>query len=442
MVLDVQLPDMSGFDVCAELVSCNAATPEVILVSSRDVSDYGELVAASCACGFVAQGRAVRRPRRCPPYLTRLALAFGAGLVVVELTLAVVLVTTSNHESELGGAFALAVIAGVAFMVSGLIALWRRPENRTGAYLAAVGFLWFLGALTESNHSWIYIAGFVLGGLAFVPFSALLLTHPTGRFETRFDRAFPWIVGTVLVGFELAIALVDPTPGCEGCPDNPLALTDAPGAVRALEAVDAVAGIMLALVAVALLGRRWHRASRALRRALWPVLIAGAAALAALIIDGILDELVSGAAADAFAPAFLACFAAVPIAFLLGILRIRLARSSVSELVVGLEAGAPLRDALAGAVGDPDLDVVYWLDRGTVSGGVWVDPQGHSVPEPGRGRAARREARRARRRARRGDRVRPGARRRARALDAVTAAAALALQNDRLQAELRAEVSS
>ncbi len=143
--------------------------------------------------------------------MTRLALAFGAGLVVVELTLAVVLVTTSNHESELGGAFALAVTAGVAFMVSGLIALWRRPENRTGAYLAAVGFLWFLGALTESNHSWIYIAGFVLGGLAFVPFSALLLTHPTGRFETRFDRAFPWIVGTVLVGFELAIALVDPT---------------------------------------------------------------------------------------------------------------------------------------------------------------------------------------------------------------------------------------
>ena len=373
--------------------------------------------------------------------MTRLALAFGAGLVVVELTLAVVLVTTSNHESELGGAFALAVTAGVAFMVSGLIALWRRPENRTGAYLAAVGFLWFLGALTESNHSWIYIAGFVLGGLAFVPFSALLLTHPTGRFETRFDRAFPWIVGTVLVGFELAIALVDPTPGCEGCPDNPLALTDAPGAVRALEAVDAVAGIMLALVAVALLGKRWRHASRALRRALWPVLIAGAAALAALIIDGVLDELVSGAAADAFAPAFLACFAAVPIAFLLGILRIRLARSSVSELIVGLEAGAPLRDALAGAVGDPDLDVVYWLHPRHGLGGVWVDPQGHSVPEP-----AADERHSVKHVERDGERVaaivydrdldgEPDL------IDAVTAAAALALQNDRLQAELRAEVS-
>ena len=56
VVLDVQLPDMSGFDVCAELERRNGATPEVVLVSSRDVSDYGELVTASCACGFVPKG--------------------------------------------------------------------------------------------------------------------------------------------------------------------------------------------------------------------------------------------------------------------------------------------------------------------------------------------------------------------------------------------------
>ncbi len=375
--------------------------------------------------------------------MTRLALAFGAGLVVVEVTLAVVLITTSNHESELGGAFALAVTAGVAFMVSGLIALWRRPENRTGAYLAAVGFLWFLGALTESNYSWIYIAGFVLGGLAFVPFSALLLTHPTGRFDTRFDRAFPWIVGAVVVGLALAIALVDPTPSpeCADCPDNPLAVTDAPSAVGTLEAIDTVAGIVLSLVAVALLVRRWRRASRTLRRALWPVLIAGAAALAALIVGGVLDELVSRAAADAVAPVFLVCFAAVPIAFLLGILRIRLARSSVSELVVGLEAGEPLRDALAGAVGDPELDVVYWLEPRQGLGGVWVDPQGQGVPEP-----TADEKHSVKHVERDGERVaaivydrdldsEPDL------LEAVTAAAALALHNDRLQAELRAEVS-
>jgi DNA-binding NarL/FixJ family response regulator len=56
VLLDVQLPDMSVFDVCAALERSNGTRPEVILVSSRDLTDYGELVAASCACGFVPKG--------------------------------------------------------------------------------------------------------------------------------------------------------------------------------------------------------------------------------------------------------------------------------------------------------------------------------------------------------------------------------------------------
>jgi len=56
VLLDVQLPDMTGFDVCAAIHSRNGETPEIVLVSSRDASDYGELVDASCACGFVPKG--------------------------------------------------------------------------------------------------------------------------------------------------------------------------------------------------------------------------------------------------------------------------------------------------------------------------------------------------------------------------------------------------
>ena len=56
VLLDVQLPDMSGFDVCVQLESCDGMTGRVILVSSRDLSDYGELVTRSCACGFVPKG--------------------------------------------------------------------------------------------------------------------------------------------------------------------------------------------------------------------------------------------------------------------------------------------------------------------------------------------------------------------------------------------------
>ena len=53
VLLDVQLPDRSGFDVCAELLGRNGASPRVVLVSSRDACDFGELIRASGAAGFV-----------------------------------------------------------------------------------------------------------------------------------------------------------------------------------------------------------------------------------------------------------------------------------------------------------------------------------------------------------------------------------------------------
>ena len=57
-----------------------------------------------------------------------------------------------------------------------------------------------------------------------------------------------------------------------------------------------------------------------------------------------------------------------------------MSRVSVSELVVALQNGAPLRDALASALQDEGLTVVYWLDqRQGSSGGGWVDLQGHAA---------------------------------------------------------------
>jgi len=52
VLLDVQLPDIDGFDVAARLTG-EAQSPAVILVSSRDSSDFGPLVSRSGARGFV-----------------------------------------------------------------------------------------------------------------------------------------------------------------------------------------------------------------------------------------------------------------------------------------------------------------------------------------------------------------------------------------------------
>lgn len=61
VLLDVQLPDMDGFAVLERL---GTDRPQVVLVSSREASDYNGLIRASGARGFIAKaeltGSAVR----------------------------------------------------------------------------------------------------------------------------------------------------------------------------------------------------------------------------------------------------------------------------------------------------------------------------------------------------------------------------------------------
>jgi len=53
VLLDVNLPDIDGFDVAARLTNGNG--PTVVLVSSRDGSDFGPLVARCGARGFISK---------------------------------------------------------------------------------------------------------------------------------------------------------------------------------------------------------------------------------------------------------------------------------------------------------------------------------------------------------------------------------------------------
>lgn len=325
--------------------------------------------------------------------MSRLTLALALALLALESALAIWIVATSGQTGV--DSFALGIPAGVVFVLSGLVALTRRPENMTGVYLAAAGYLWLLAALGDSTEPWIYTIGFAIGGLVWVPFGALVLGYPSGRLETRLDRAIPIAAGVLLTGTALVRLLADRTPAperCEACPESAIAVLESPPLAEAAQLVGAAGSVGLITLVVWLFARRWRGATPALRRALAPVLGAATLTLGAAGLF-VVAEQVSERAAEDLLLVFYLVFTTVPLAFLFGVLQMRLARSSVAEMVMALERGTPLRDALATALGDPSLQVAYRLDpsRGLVGGDSWVDPVGEAVPEPagGPGRALR-----------------------------------------------------
>jgi signal transduction histidine kinase len=127
-----------------------------------------------------------------------------------------------------------------------------------------------------------------------------------------------------------------------------------------------------------------------------------------------------------------------PLAFLAGLLDARLARSGVAELVVRLSDGPPddLQQLIARALRDPSLVVAYWLP----TRGSWADGNGTPVELPGTATLLVATVIE-----RAGEPVAallhdPALRDEPELLDSVSAAAGIALENGRLQAELQARL--
>lgn len=325
----------------------------------------------------------------------RAALVFigVAGLAVGFF--AVAMIYTSDRSSDPLGTSAAALVVGWSFIGTGLFAWWRRPMNRTGGLMTAVGFTWFFIPLTLSDVPAVFVAATVFANLVIVILAQLTLSFPSGRLGTPSTR---WVVGlgyadAIFLQFLAVLFLRDPSgrPGCSDCPRNPFAVTQNESLFVAFNTLSAVGGVILMTIMVGILVRRWRSLEAAGRTAVAPVAATGGITLtllAAGIASGVADSgsddvqnLISGAA--------IISLTTVPFAFLLGLLRAQFtAAVAVGELIETLSDGSArdidIRDALASALGDPTLEFAYWLPEA----GRYVNEEGRTVnlPERGSGR--------------------------------------------------------
>ena len=360
-----------------------------------------------------------------------------AGLAAAGASLTFAL-RSGGVEAEIGEPLVIASLAAwvtVSYVLCGLIAWWRRPASRFGPLMIAAGFVSFARPpLLDDQRPHLH-------------------DRPGARPAAA--RALPARVPRV--SERPAAAAVRAGPRRDRVRDGDRA-SARPDDVRRLRPAQPArgrsepggghhraAGSALAVSALlpvrsrrsSLLVRR--RAGRPLRRSL--ALLVDSFALGLVMIAFLfLSAAFGGPAVAEIRWATFATLGLAPLAFLIGLLHARLARSAVGDLLVELRgdpAPADLRDALARALRDPSLTLAYWLPEFD----SWADlrrPAGGSCRVRASGRATTLIDRD-------GARVAalvhdPSLDDEPELLDAVSAAAGIALENGRLHAELRARL--
>jgi PAS domain S-box-containing protein len=305
-------------------------------------------------------------------------------LALLCAAVATAFVLTSDHNVNTAAGLGLSVPIGLTFIAGGLIACARRPDNRTGLLMVLTGFVWFFGALTAANDSLLFSIGSAFGALVYGFFILLVVAYPTGRLETRLDRL------VVVAGFAFTAVLwpgsllfddLDDGPlRCEECPENAFLVVENSTVSGAIHVVVTVAALAIATAAVAALARRWRQATPVLRRALTPVYVTGSIAISMAALRLLYGSLTDAGDLVAAAVQY-AALLTVPLAFMFGLLRSRLARGRAGGLLLEVPEGATLEQAQTGlqhALGDPTLQLAYWVPEEQ----RYVDTEGRPLELP------------------------------------------------------------
>jgi signal transduction histidine kinase len=356
----------------------------------------------------------------CAAAATSFALAVAGGGVGVEVGEPLVIAM-------------LTALLTLSYVLCGLFAWRRRPASRLGPLMIAAGFVNFVSTLVWSTSDVMHTVGQAIDLIPPVLFLHVFLAFPDGRLRGRFVRSLVVAAYATAVGLELGRMYF----GGFG-PHNLLEGHVNPGVEGLIRKTQLTIVSVSCLTGVSVLAARKWRAGRPLRRSLALLLDTFVLALVMLAFL-FLSAAFGGPWVAQIRWAAFATLAFAPVVFLTGLLQARLARSALGDLVVELRADlAPsdLRDALARALRDPSLELAYWLPEFA----TYADVDGHplDIGELGSGRATTLIDRK-------GDHVAallhdPSLQDEPELLAGVTAAAGIAVENARLQAELRARL--
>jgi signal transduction histidine kinase len=349
------------------------------------------------------------------------ALAAATGSMLLALA--------SDHVSLPALQSGLFIWISISYVLCGLVAWHRRPESRFGPLMIATGFGTALSNLAWANDPVVAGIGLTFDLLPLALFLHVFLAYPDGRLNDPGER------GIVVAGYGIALVglAVGRFFGAFGAEDL-FAVVVLPTFGEALYGAMLVG---LSALCLAALGILWSR-----RRSLRPRRRTGALIVDAFML-GLLTIPVLLIWGLTHSPGFsivqrlmLVVMGLAPVAFLVGLLDAHLGRAGVGDLFVRLrDDPGDLRAALARTLRDPSLSLLYWLPMY----GTWSDEEGRPARLPdGPDRVATVIERD-------GERVAalvhdPTLTEERELLDAVSAAAAIALENGRLRAELQARL--
>jgi signal transduction histidine kinase len=275
------------------------------------------------------------------------------------------------------GAVLSSTSASVCFVAAGMLAWRLRSRSRTGPWMAAMGLVMLIDSLNSDLRLSSLMPGRELIALIGVPAYwmhlaigvYLFLSYPTGRVNGRIERIVV-VVGFLIsgVGSVLLLVTATPAPFCAGwCGRSPVQLIADLRLYLDIETALAVVLTVVAIMVLVLLGRRALHATPRQRRVLGLMIAAGALTIL-LLAASKLTTLAGNAGGTPEAHADVlglaaawAAVAGLPVAFLIGLLRERLAFASVASLVSRLEhvSADKVEAALGEVLRDPTLQVAF-----------------------------------------------------------------------------------